>query len=90
MSAMTSSVSPKGQVTIPLEIRKRLDIKPKDRVIFRLDGDTIRIESAKSALAAAYRSVPALNPPRTWQEIKEIAHEEHALRIAAAGLDEAE
>ena len=35
MSTMTS----KGQVTIPKEVREKLHIKPKDRITFTVDGD---------------------------------------------------
>jgi AbrB family looped-hinge helix DNA binding protein len=86
---MMSSVSPKGQVTIPQQIRERLGIKPKDRVIFRLEGNTVRIEPIKSFVDDYYQSVPALNPPRSWKEIEEIAHEDHALHVASEGLDDA-
>lgn len=34
-----SSISSKGQVTIPKEIREELGIKEGDKVIFLLDGD---------------------------------------------------
>ncbi len=34
-----TTVTSKGQVTIPKEIRERLRIKPKDRVTFTIDGD---------------------------------------------------
>ena len=34
---MESSVSPKGQVTIPVEIRRLLGVKPKDKVVFRVE-----------------------------------------------------
>jgi AbrB family looped-hinge helix DNA binding protein len=33
MSEFTSSVSPKGQVTLPQKFRERLGIKPRDRVV---------------------------------------------------------
>lgn len=33
-----------------------------------------------SALDAGYQSMPALDPPRTWDEITEIAAEEHTQR----------
>lgn len=86
---MMSSVSPKGQVTIPQEIRERLGLKPKDRVVFRLEGNSVRIEPLKSFVEDYYQSVPALTPSRSWKEIEEIAHEDHALHVAVEGLDDA-
>ncbi|AMA08227.1 AbrB/MazE/SpoVT family DNA-binding domain-containing protein [Picosynechococcus sp. PCC 73109] len=40
----TVTVSHKGQVVIPIEIRKRLGIKPGCKLSFCLDGDSIRVE----------------------------------------------
>ena len=41
MKEMLSSVSPKGQITIPVAIRRLLGVKPKDTVAFyqRWPGD---------------------------------------------------
>jgi antitoxin PrlF len=38
------TVSDKGQVVIPAEIRRRLGITPGCRLDFSLEGETIRIE----------------------------------------------
>ncbi|QUS59951.1 AbrB/MazE/SpoVT family DNA-binding domain-containing protein [Synechocystis sp. PCC 7339] len=38
------TVSQKGQVVIPIEIRKRLGIKPGCKLSFSLDGESIRVE----------------------------------------------
>jgi antitoxin PrlF len=87
MRDMTSSVSQRGQVTIPIEVRERLGLKPKDRLRFRVEGDTVLIDPYRSNLAAFYGTVPALDPPRSWKEIEEIAHDEHAEHVAREGLD---
>jgi AbrB family looped-hinge helix DNA binding protein len=86
MEEYISSVSPKGQITIPIEIRKRLGVKPKDKVAFRMEGDEVTITPVTSRLAASFQSVPALKPPRNWKEIEEIAREEHAQEVAREGL----
>jgi AbrB family looped-hinge helix DNA binding protein len=43
-----SSVNVKGQVTLPLAIRKKYGIKPKDIVTIEDAGDAIVIHKAKS------------------------------------------
>ena len=86
MREMVSSVSPKGQVTIPLEIRQRLGVRPKDKVVFYLDGDEVKIVPLRSQLAAGFGSVPALKQARSLNEIEEIAAEEHAHHVAREGL----
>jgi AbrB family looped-hinge helix DNA binding protein len=49
-------VTQKGQVTIPLEVRRALGIRPGSNVRFEVDGDGARLkvapEDARSAVAA--------------------------------------
>ena len=86
MKEFESSVSPKGQVPIPVEVRRKLGLNTKDKVVITLDGDEVRIVPARSRLDAIYQSVPALAPPRTLREMREIAREEHAQEAAQEGL----
>jgi AbrB family looped-hinge helix DNA binding protein len=39
-------ITSKGQVTIPIEIREQLGLRPGVEVDFVIDGDTIRIKRA--------------------------------------------
>jgi len=50
--AYSSSLTQKGQVTIPQEIRKHLKLKPLDRVFFVKDKDSVVIKPANSFLNA--------------------------------------
>jgi len=43
----SSSISSKGQVTVPLEIRKRLGVAAGDRIDFIIDGDRTVIRPAR-------------------------------------------
>lgn len=40
----TSTLSPKYQIVIPKEIRRKLDLKPGQRLQFRIHDDHIQIE----------------------------------------------
>ncbi len=40
----TTSVTQKGQATIPVLIRKKLGIKPNDKIIFELKGNEASIK----------------------------------------------
>jgi antitoxin PrlF len=42
-------VTTKGQVTIPLEIRERLNIQPGSEVEFEIEGDVIKLAPVKRA-----------------------------------------
>ena len=73
-----SSVSPKGQITLPVEVRKQLNIQPKDKVAIRVNHDTVTIAPAPSKLSESFQAVPALPRPLTVEEMAEIATDDHA------------
>ena len=79
-----SSVSPKGQITLPSEVRMNLGIEPKDRVAIVLENGAIKIRRV-GRLQDYFQTVPPLRPARDWKEVEEIAHDEHAEHVAREG-----
>ncbi len=51
---ITTTVTQKGQVTIPVSLRQALAIKPKDRVVFRLSRQGIIINKATSPVETLF------------------------------------
>ncbi len=51
---MLSSVSPKGQITIPVAIRRLLGVKPKDTVAFAIKDGQVTISPARFSLESAF------------------------------------
>ena len=45
----SSTISSKGQITVPLEIRRRLGLKEGDRVEFVVEGERTIIRPARAA-----------------------------------------
>lgn len=88
MREFESSVSPKGQITIPSEVRKRLGIKPKDKVTITIADDVVTLAPARSPLETIYQSVPALPRQLAVEDMTEIAAEEHAQHAAREGLSQ--
>ena len=86
MNTMLSRVSKKGQVTLPIEARRALGIKPRDQVQFKLEDGRLILQTAASALAAIYRSIPALERRLPDKDLIRIAAEEHEEHVAREGL----
>lgn len=85
MGSMTSSVSPKGQITIPAGIRRLLGVRPKDRVAFRVEDGRVEIVAERSLLDSLCGFFPALRQPLSDEEMVQIAVEEHAAHVAEEG-----
>ncbi|MDP1612903.1 MAG: AbrB/MazE/SpoVT family DNA-binding domain-containing protein [Sulfuritalea sp.] len=54
---LSSSVTTKGQVTIPIELREKLGIKPGDRVGFVDEGGRILLQRQETAIEAVFGMV---------------------------------
>ena len=85
MKEFLSSVSAKGQITLPAEVRSRLGLKPKDKVAFFIEEEGVLVKPAGADVKAGFQSIPALKPARTLEEMTEIAAEEHAREAAREG-----
>jgi AbrB family looped-hinge helix DNA binding protein len=60
----------KGQVTIPLAIRARLGLKPRDLVRFELNDDGVMLRPAQSSLLAGYGAVAPRRRPEDWTQVR--------------------
>ena len=49
-----STLTSKGQVTIPSDVRKQLGLQPGDRVGFIVEGDEVRLVRKESRIEAAF------------------------------------
>ncbi len=71
MQELETTVTQKGQVTIPQEIRRKLGLEPHDRVRFQVEGETVRITKASSTLLKWYKSVTPRNKPEDFRAVRE-------------------
>ena len=55
----TSTLTQKGQVTIPAHIRKRLGLRTGDRVAFVQQGDQVLVRPVPASVEAAFGLVKA-------------------------------
>jgi antitoxin PrlF len=53
-----AKVTSKGQITIPIEIRRALGVGPGDRLVFENDSGSIQVRAAaRSSQLAKYRGI---------------------------------
>lgn len=81
MKQITASITQRGQVTIPVEVRRLLGAKPRGKVVFQIVDGEVRLAPVEFTLESAYGSVTPINRPEDFEEITRIAKEEHAENV---------
>jgi AbrB family looped-hinge helix DNA binding protein len=78
MKEIISTITSKGQVTIPAEVRKYLGIKTNDKVSFVIDDEgVVRLRVPRYPTIALLRGAAGrLKKPLSWQEMQKIAQED--------------
>jgi len=66
-----TSLTKKGQVTIPKRIREYLGIKPKDRVKFEIEKGVVKIKLAK-ALDSNFGKVKPKRRPEDFKRMRKL------------------
>jgi AbrB family looped-hinge helix DNA binding protein len=80
MDELITSVTQKGQVTIPKQVRKLLGIRPRDKIRFRIRGGNVQIQRLALTLEEAFGAVQPLTGAGTFEEQVRLAKEAKALR----------
>lgn len=74
-------VTEKGTVTIPVEVRRLLGVKPRGKVTFRVIGGK-RVELRPTlSLAATFASVRPKRRPLDFKKMRDEAIEEHVHKV---------
>ncbi len=81
MPEYVTTVTQKGQVTIPGELRKALNIKPRDQVAFELVDGEVRLRPIQSRLLPGYGSVKPRSRPEDFKRIRQEKEEEIAEEV---------
>ena len=81
MSLYVSTVTQKGQITIPHHVRKALNIKPKDRVAFEVVNGQAWLRPIESSLLAGFGSVEPLSRPEDFRKLRREIEEEIAEEV---------
>src|SRR5258708_38092169 len=78
MKEIISTITSKGQVTIPAEVRKYLGVTATDKIAFVIDDQgTVRLRVPRYPTVASLSGAAGrLKKPLSWQEIQQIAYED--------------
>lgn len=77
-----TTVTQRGQVTIPAQVRRLLGAKPRSKVTFRVDGAEVSLVAAEHTLESAYGSVAPIERPEKFKQLARAAKDERATRAA--------
>jgi AbrB family looped-hinge helix DNA binding protein len=80
MQQFSTTMTERGQVTVPAEVRRLLGIKPREKVTFEVEGSEVRLRAVKHTLESAYGAVRPL-PGKSLRQIEEEAADEHAQHV---------
>ena len=77
------TLTSKGQVVIPAEVRALLGLQPRDKVIFLVEDHRVTVMRAPMTLEDAFGSVPPLHQPEDFKALREVARAEQAEKTLA-------
>ena len=83
MAEYITTVTQKGQVTIPGDLRQALGLKPRDKVAFALHDGKVVLYPVQSPVLATYGAVKAKNRPENYQRIRREIEEEVATEVTS-------
>lgn len=78
MKEIVSTITSKGQVTIPAEIRRHLALRTRDKLVFEIEDDgTVVLRPASYPSVESLRGAAGtLERPLSWEEMRRIARED--------------
>jgi AbrB family looped-hinge helix DNA binding protein len=82
MKEVVATITSKGQVTIPAEVRRHLGVSTSDKIVFVLRADgSVEIKVPRySTVDSLAGAAGTLSKPLSWHEIREIAREERLVK----------
>ncbi len=78
MRQYVATVTQRGQVTIPADVRRLLGTKERNKIVFQVEGGEVKVVPVEMTLEETFGSVTPLNRPEDFEELIRIAKEERA------------
>ncbi|MEK7595478.1 MAG: AbrB/MazE/SpoVT family DNA-binding domain-containing protein [Patescibacteria group bacterium] len=78
-----TTLTQKGRVTIPIEIRKKLDIKPFEKVTFSMTNNQVVLTQAKNFLSfkGSVKSSRTYSPVQADKTVLKLLKEEYEKKL---------
>jgi AbrB family looped-hinge helix DNA binding protein len=73
MRELHSTLTTKGQVTIPVEIRRLLGLAPRDKVAFVVEDEQVRLTRRESVVQRTAGALKSTEPSLSAEELREAA-----------------
>lgn len=88
MKEIVTTITQRSQVTVPVEVRRVLGVKPRDKIAFTIEDGEVRLAPPSFSLESAYGSVKPLEKPENFEKISRAAKDAKAEQTAYALNDE--
>ncbi len=85
MQEFESTVTEKGQVTIPQAIRRTIGLQARDKVSFEVEGEVVKIRRVSSKLLQGFGAVTPRNKPEDFQKLREEFEKGVAKEVVSEG-----
>ncbi len=83
MKQIVTTMTERGQVTVPVEVRRLLGLKPRDKVAFTIDDDHVQLMPVRFTLESAFGSVSPATSTDELDAIVGAAREDRVRREVA-------
>lgn len=77
----SGTITTKGQVTLPKQVRQLLGVKPHDKVVFRIWQGKVELQPATMTLDDVFGAVTPQQSPENFKELRDSAIEEHVQKL---------
>jgi AbrB family looped-hinge helix DNA binding protein len=81
MRQFTATITERGQMTLPAEVRRALGLGAHSKVTITLDDSSARLEPAKFTLETLRSSVKPMNRPEDFEELERFVREERVAEV---------
>ncbi len=78
MKEIITTMTQRGQVTVPAEVRRLLGLRPRDKVAFGIEDGKVQLTPARFTLESAFGSVRPATKTAEFKTISRAARDEKA------------